>query len=188
VDVSGYTTLAERLDSEEVKDLIGHLLRGIAKVVLRYEGFVEKFIGDAIMALFEVPRSHEDDPIRAVRPAREIHQLVGAISPKVQKRIAQPLALHVGINTGLVVTGGPDLEEGTDGVAAARVILGGIHPSRSSKSTTRTILAGSSALSDVSFFLNPPPLVDLSASGGGPGEVRPNQRYLRSPPLSQIPR
>ena len=120
-DLSGYTTLAERLDPEEVKDLIGHLLREIAKVVLRYEGFVEKFVGDAIMALFGVPKSHEDDPIRAVCAAREIHHLVGTISPKVEKRIGQPLALHVGINTGLVVTGGPDLEEGTEGVAGDAV-------------------------------------------------------------------
>ena len=68
-DVSGYTTFAERLDPEEVKDITSHLFGEIAKVVLKYDGFIEKFAGDAVMALFGVPRSHEDDPIRAVRAA-----------------------------------------------------------------------------------------------------------------------
>ena len=61
-DISGYTGLAERLDPEEVKDIVSHLFQEIAKVISKYEGFIEKFAGDAVMALFGVPWFHEDDP------------------------------------------------------------------------------------------------------------------------------
>ena len=110
-DVSGYTTLAERLDPEEVKDLTSHLFGEISKVVSKYEGSIDKFAGDAVMALFGVPRSHEDDPIRAVRAAIEIHRVVAEISPEAQERIGRPLSVHIGINTGLVVTGEIHLEK-----------------------------------------------------------------------------
>ena len=59
---------------------------------------------DAVLALFGVPKSHEDDPIRAVKAAREIHELVDGISPEIENRIGQPISMHTGINTGLVVT------------------------------------------------------------------------------------
>ena len=65
-DMSGYTSLSERLDPEEIKDIMNRIFDEIARVVVNYEGFVEKFIGDAVMAVFGVPKSHEDDAIRAV--------------------------------------------------------------------------------------------------------------------------
>jgi len=66
-DLSGYTAMSERLDPEEVKEITGRIFGEIAQVVTKYDGFIEKFIGDAIMALFGVPEAHEDDPIRAIR-------------------------------------------------------------------------------------------------------------------------
>jgi class 3 adenylate cyclase/tetratricopeptide (TPR) repeat protein/ABC-type dipeptide/oligopeptide/nickel transport system ATPase component len=120
-DVSGYTTLAERLDPEEVADLTRHLFGEIAKVVFKYEGFIDKFAGDAVMVLFGIPKSHEDDPIRAVRAAIEIHRVVGEISPKAQERIGRPLFVHIGINTGLVVTGESHLEKAAHHVAGDTV-------------------------------------------------------------------
>ena len=68
------------------------------------------------MALFGVPQSHEDDPVRAIKAAREIHDIVSSISPQYEKRIGKPLAMHTGICTGLVVTGEVNLEKGTHGV------------------------------------------------------------------------
>jgi class 3 adenylate cyclase/tetratricopeptide (TPR) repeat protein len=104
-DLSGYTTLTERLDPEEVKDLINHIIGEIAKVVSKHGGCIEKFAGDQVMAVFGVPLAHEDDPVRAVRTAGEIHDVVQGLSPQVQETIGQPLAVHIGINTGLAVTG-----------------------------------------------------------------------------------
>jgi len=115
-DLSGYTAMTEKLDPEEVKEIMGRVFGEIAQVVVKYEGFIEKFIGDAVMALFGVPKSHEDDPIRAIKAAREIHDIVSSISPRYEKRIGKPLAMHTGICTGLVVTGEVNLEKGTHGV------------------------------------------------------------------------
>ena len=65
-DLSGYTAMTERLDPEEVKKIIGQIFGQVAQVVTKYEGQVEKFIGDAVMAVFGIPRVHEDDPLRAM--------------------------------------------------------------------------------------------------------------------------
>ena len=116
-DLSGYTTMSERLDPEEVKEITSRVFAQISQVINKYEGFVEKFVGDAVMALFGVPKLHEDDPVRAIRAAREIHEIVDAISPEVEKRIGQTISMHSGINTGLVVTGEVDIEKGAHGVA-----------------------------------------------------------------------
>ena len=105
VDISGYTTFSERLDPEEVKDLVSNIFGEIAQIVIKYEGHIETFVGDQVMAFFGVPRAHEDDPVRAVQTASEIHQVVRRISLKVRETIGQPLWVHIGIDTGLAVTG-----------------------------------------------------------------------------------
>jgi class 3 adenylate cyclase len=122
-DLSGYTTMSERLDPEDVKGITSPIFEEISKVINKYEGFVEKFVGDAVMALFGVPKAHEDDPVRAIRVAREIHDIVRTISPEVESKIGQPLSMHTGINTGLVVTGEVDMEKGTHGVAGDTINL-----------------------------------------------------------------
>ena len=69
------------------------------------------------MAVFGVPQVHEDDAVRAVRAARELHQFVEKLSPEVQPRVGHPLSMHTGINTGLVVAGrAVDVGEGAMGV------------------------------------------------------------------------
>jgi len=116
-DLTGYTAMSEKLDPEEVKEFTSRIFCEISKIVANYDGFIEKYVGDAVMAIFGVPNAHEDDPIRAIKTAREIHQLVDEISPEVEKRIGQPISMHTGINTGLVVTGEVDMERGTHGIA-----------------------------------------------------------------------
>jgi len=116
-DLSGYTAMSERLDPEEVKEITGKIFDAVSKIIARYEGFVEKFAGDAVMALFGATQAHEDDPVRAIKAAREIHSAVNSLSPQYEERIEQQLVMHSGINTGLVVTGDVDMERGTHGVA-----------------------------------------------------------------------
>jgi class 3 adenylate cyclase/tetratricopeptide (TPR) repeat protein len=109
--------MSERLDPEEVKEITSKIFDDISKIITKYEGFVEKYAGDAVMALFGATEAHEDDPVRAIKAAREIHKLVDSLSPRYEERIEQPLSMHTGINTGLVVTGNVNLEKGTHGVA-----------------------------------------------------------------------
>ncbi|UCE56366.1 MAG: zinc ribbon domain-containing protein, partial [Desulfobacterales bacterium] len=122
-DLSGYTIMSEKLDPEEVKEITSQIFGEISKIVNNYDGFIEKYAGDAVLAIFGVPKAHEDDPIRAVKAAREIHELVDAISPEVENRIGQPISMHTGINTGLVVTGEVDMERGTHGIAGDTINL-----------------------------------------------------------------
>ncbi|MBI4518713.1 MAG: AAA family ATPase [Deltaproteobacteria bacterium] len=114
-DLTGYTALSEKLDPEETREIMGRIFGRAAEIVGRYGGHIEKFIGDAIMAIFGVPAAHEDDPERAVRAALELHEAVEALSPEVEKRTGGPIALHTGVNTGLVVTGELKFDHGTAG-------------------------------------------------------------------------
>lgn len=104
-DLAGFTALAERLDPEEVRGLQEALFATLAAVVERYGGFVEKFVGDAVMAVFGAPVAHEDDPERALHAALAMHGGVGALSGHWQGRTGAPLRLHVGVATGPVVAG-----------------------------------------------------------------------------------
>src|SRR5512134_2047643 len=122
-DLTGYTAMCERLDPEDVKDVMSRIFGEIAQLVAKYEGFIEKFVGDAAMALFGVPKAHEDDPVRAINAAVEIHGLVESLSPQIRAMGCRPLAMHTGINTGLVVTGGVDAGKGATGVTGDTINL-----------------------------------------------------------------
>ncbi|MGD8209978.1 MAG: adenylate/guanylate cyclase domain-containing protein [Desulfobacterales bacterium] len=122
-DLTGYTAMSEKLDPEEVKEITSQIFGDVSKIVAKYDGFIEKYAGDAVMAIFGAPKAHEDDPIRAIKAAREIHQLVDAISPEIENKIGQLISMHTGINTGLVVTGEIDLERGTHGMAGDTINL-----------------------------------------------------------------
>jgi class 3 adenylate cyclase/tetratricopeptide (TPR) repeat protein len=115
--------MSEKLDPEEVKEITSRIFGEISKFVGKYDGFIEKYAGDAVMAIFGVPKAHEDDPIRSVKVAREIHEMVDEISPEVESRVGQPISMHTGINTGLVVTGEVDMERGTHGIAGDTINL-----------------------------------------------------------------
>ncbi len=114
-DLSGYTSLSEKLDPEELKAIMTGIFGETARLVVKYGGFVEKFIGDGTMALFGAIESHEDDPVRAIKAALEIHELIKGLKSPVENN-GQPFAMHTGINTGPVVTGGVSLKHGTHGV------------------------------------------------------------------------
>ena len=114
-DLTGYTALSERLDPEETRQIMAGVFARAAEIIGHYDGHIDKFIGDAVMALFGVPAAHEDDPIRAVRVALELREVVRAMSPAVEARTGAPIALHSGINTGLVLTGELQFGRGTAG-------------------------------------------------------------------------
>jgi class 3 adenylate cyclase len=94
-DVTGSTALGEAADPEAVRALLARFFRRMRGIVESHGGTVEKFIGDAVMAVFGVPRVHEDDALRAVRAAWEMREALPELG--VQARI--------GLNTGEVVTG-----------------------------------------------------------------------------------
>jgi len=100
-DIVGHTTYSEGHDSEEVRELLSSYFEVCSTVVRRYGGVVEKFIGDAVMAVWGVPTAHEDDAERAVRAGLE---LVAEISALGERSSVPSLRLRVGIVSGEVAT------------------------------------------------------------------------------------
>src|SRR5215468_5911066 len=94
-DVTGSTALGESLDPEALRELLARYFERMQAIVERHGGSVEKFIGDAVMAVFGVPAAHEDDALRAVLAAAEMRDALPDLG--VQGRI--------GVTTGMVVTG-----------------------------------------------------------------------------------
>ena len=104
-DLTGYTSISERLDPEKLKEIMERIFTEAGKIVTKYEATVEKFIGDEIMILVGVPKTHEDDPVRAINIALEIHDRVSEISDQFVAETGVNLKMHSGASTGLVVTG-----------------------------------------------------------------------------------
>ena len=123
-DLSGYTSMSEKLDPEEVETIMSRIKQEAVKIVERHEGIVNQFVGDEVLALFGIPTAHEDDPIRAVKAAMELHALVRKISPEVEERIESRLRMHSGISTGLVVTHLRDIRDGSYGITGDTVNVG----------------------------------------------------------------
>jgi len=105
-DIAGFTAMSEKLDPEDVTNLMNGCLRMLADVVVRYEGYVDKFIGDCVMAIFGAPIAHENHPELAVRAALAMHKEMEDYNKKLPTKIDKKLALHTGINSGMVIAGG----------------------------------------------------------------------------------
>lgn len=104
-DLSGFTALSERLDPEDIRAFQNDLFGEMSATIEQYGGFVEKFVGDAVMAAFGAPVAHEDDPERALRAALAMQQRMEGLNRRWERRFGRPLALHIGVNTGAVVAG-----------------------------------------------------------------------------------
>jgi adenylate cyclase len=104
-DLSGFTALAERLDPEVVRAFQSALFEAFGQAIARYDGFVEKFVGDAVLAVFGAPVAHEDDPERALEAALDMLDRGAALSRRWAARLGQSVSLHVAVHTGPVVAG-----------------------------------------------------------------------------------
>ncbi|HJX49158.1 MAG TPA: adenylate/guanylate cyclase domain-containing protein, partial [Gaiellaceae bacterium] len=104
-DLAGSTELGERLDPESLRALLQRWYEAMRTAVESHGGQVEKFIGDAVMAVFGVPQVHEDDALRAVRSAVEMRDALGLLNTALLAEGRPGLRIRIGINTGEVVTG-----------------------------------------------------------------------------------
>ena len=104
-DISGFTAMSEKLDPEEVSNMMNDCLTKMADIVTGYQGYVDKFIGDCIMALFGAPVAHENDAELAIRAALDMNEAIISYNQNLPIKLEKPLTLHTGINTGLVVAG-----------------------------------------------------------------------------------
>jgi class 3 adenylate cyclase len=104
-DVVGSTSLGERTDPESTRRMLSRYFDVMRTVIERHGGSVEKFIGDAVMAVFGIPVLHEDDAVRAVRAAHEMRAAVALLNQELAGPGWSPISLRIGVNTGEVVAG-----------------------------------------------------------------------------------
>ena len=102
----GSTALGERLDPELLRRVMWRYFEAVQAVLERHGGTVEKFIGDAVMAVFGVPAVREDDALRAVRAASEIGDALAALNDELSREHGVEIVTRTGINTGEVIVGG----------------------------------------------------------------------------------
>ena len=103
-DLVGSTALAERLDPEELRELLGQYQDACAAVVDRFDGYIARYVGDGLLIYFGYPKAHEDDAQRAVRAGLGIVEAIKGLDGKIE-RSGITLAVRIGITTGLVVVG-----------------------------------------------------------------------------------
>ena len=104
-DVSGFTAMSEKLDAEDMKAIMDSCLKMLADQVDKYEGTVDKFEGDLIMATWGAPNAHEDDAERAVLAAIGMQEALAKFSDNLEKRRGFTLKMRIGLNTGEVIAG-----------------------------------------------------------------------------------
>lgn len=119
-DLAGSTALSERLDPEDLREVLRAYQEKCAEAVGRYDGYIAKYIGDGLLVYFGYPQAHEDDPQRAVRAGLEIVAEVDKLSERLRDSLNVKLAVHLGIHTGLVVVG----EMGAGGERERMAIVG----------------------------------------------------------------
>ncbi|HEY2803306.1 MAG TPA: adenylate/guanylate cyclase domain-containing protein, partial [Actinomycetota bacterium] len=110
-DVVGSTSLGEQLDPESLRGVMSRYFDEMRAAIERHGGTVEKFIGDAVMAVFGVPTVHEDDALRAVRAASEMRDLLGTLNAELERDWRAHLEIRTGINSGQVVAADPSTEQ-----------------------------------------------------------------------------
>ena len=110
-DIVGSTELGEQLDPETLRDVLGSYFAAMRTVVERHGGVVEKFIGDAVMAVFGLAAIHEDDALRAVRAAIGMREALAELNVEFHSRRGISIATRTGIDTGEVMAGDASLRQ-----------------------------------------------------------------------------
>jgi class 3 adenylate cyclase/tetratricopeptide (TPR) repeat protein len=156
-DVTGSTALGERLDPESLRRVLARYFETAKAVVERHGGTVEKFIGDAVMAVFGVPQVHEDDALRAVRAAAQLRDALEPLNAELERDYGTTLSVRIGINTGEVVTGTEERLATGDAVNVAARLEQAAQPSE--------ILLGPETLSLVRGSVTVEPVTPLELKG-----------------------
>jgi class 3 adenylate cyclase/tetratricopeptide (TPR) repeat protein len=118
-DLANSTMLAEALDPEVMRGVMERYFEVVRVEIERHGGTVEKFIGDAVMAVFGIPTAHDDDALRAVKAAIDMRTAMGTLNAELEETHGVRLAIRTGVNTGEVVAGDPSLRKETFATGAA---------------------------------------------------------------------
>ena len=115
-DLVGSTSLGERIDPEVMSGLLNRYFQVMTAILERHGGSIQKFIGDAIVAVFGIPQVHEDDALRAVRAAHEMQLTLARLNEELERTFGTGIEARIGVNTGEIVVG--------DAVTGQQVVTG----------------------------------------------------------------
>ncbi|MBI5378752.1 MAG: HAMP domain-containing protein [Nitrospirae bacterium] len=104
-DIRGFTRMSERMEPEEVVDLLNEYFSRTIDIIFKYDGMLDKFIGDCVMAVFGAPEGHADDAVRAVKTAVEMREAVRFFNEHRAREGKEPIRAGIGINSGHAVAG-----------------------------------------------------------------------------------
>ena len=104
-DVQGFTALSEQLEPDQVKFIMDHVLAKLTEEIEHHGGYIDKYMGDAVMAIFGIDRPGADDAYRAVKSALAMQEAIETLSRSLEKTMSRALKLRIGINTGRVMVG-----------------------------------------------------------------------------------
>jgi class 3 adenylate cyclase len=170
-DVKGSTAAAEKVDPETWTEVMNGVFEVMIRPIYKYEGLVPRLMGDAILAFFGAPITHEDDPQRAVLAGLEIQQEIKPYAEEIRLKHGLEFGLRVGINTGLVVVG----EVGSDLRMEYTAIGDAINLAARMEQTAQV---GTIQISDETYKLVAP-FFDVQSLGGVEvkGKSQPIQTY-----------
>jgi len=104
-DLRGFTSISEAMDAEDVVQLLNRFLERMTNIIVGYDGMIDEFIGDAILAVFGVPEKKEDDAARAVACALSMQNVLKELNDEMIAEDCPVLEMGIGINTGSVIVG-----------------------------------------------------------------------------------
>lgn len=166
-DLVSSTELAARLDPEELNAVVGPFLRAMTEEIERFGGTIEKYAGDAVIAVFGSPVAHEDDPERAVRAALAMHERLAAVQEDMATLAGRPIEMRIGIETGEIVA--------SVGREAEGLLTGGtLHVAARLQSAAPpgAVLVGERAWRDTRDTIEYRPLEDIELRGlEGPSRI-----------------
>jgi class 3 adenylate cyclase len=196
-DLVGSTPLGEELDAESLREVLDDYFDAMRRVIEDHGGLVEKYIGDAVMAVFGLPRMHEDDALRAVRAALGMRSALHDLNQSLARTTGVRLSNRTGVNTGTVVVGdaigGQRLATGDavnvaarlEQAAAADGIVLGPETHRLVKDRVVTSPLGSLALKGKTETIDAWSLVGVSSTAGHSAPV-PRRLVGREPQLAAV--
>src|SRR5213594_19070 len=165
-DLAGFSALAEQRDPEEVHAIVDRCFEMIATEVHRFEGTINQYTGDGVMALFGAPIAHEDAPRRAAHAALAIQRAVRDLSRELAPRLERSLEMRIGLNTGPVVVGkiGDDLRMDYTAVGDTTNVAARLQQN----ARPGSVLVGSSTYRLIAGYFETLDLGELSVKGHAP--------------------
>lgn len=164
-DIRSFTTLSEQLTPPEVVSMLNEYFNVMVEIVMKHEGFVNKFIGDALMAIYNIPLDQENPELKAVTTAIDMIHALNALNERRAARNLYPIHIGIGINTGPVVAGNIGHEQRLEYTVIGDAVNLAQRLESQTKVAAQHILISQSTYEPIAHLLNVTPLPPVKVKG-----------------------